>query len=105
MKAVVLKVKPPYNFTDENTGRKIMGFKITYIPLGMAREAGAFGVPFVIDKTVSDIVQHDVFKQNPVPGVYEIHVRQSYNSKNQLIEVITGVDFDRKIILDDLIKL
>lgn len=103
MKVVVLKVHRPYDFTDQN-GRQVKGFKISYVPLDMVGEEGNLGVPFLIDKSISDTSLRGVFLNAPVPGVYDLTVRTSYNARNHLIEVISGISFDRNLVVNDLVK-
>lgn len=104
MKVCVLKVKPPYDFTDDKTGRRIMGFKFTFFPLDMPHEEGALGVSYVVDRSLSNIGLRDVFQKNPVPGIYDLTIRTSYNARNVLVEQIVGISYDRKLVLDDVLK-
>lgn len=104
MKVAVLKVQPPFDFIPENsrTGLPIRGFKVTYIPLGLVRPDRCMGVPFVLVKNISNVELHNEFLAHEVPAVYDFLTQQSYNSKNELIEVITSVKFDRALKIEDL---
>lgn len=101
MLAVILKAKS-YNFTDDNTKRTVSGFRFSYIPLGMTREAGAVGVSYVVEKGCSDLsCFSNVLSPNPVPGVYDITFEASYNRQNNLVERPVAFKFARPCKLED----
>lgn len=101
MQAVILKARS-YNFTDQNTNREVSGFRFNYIPLGMAKESGALGVSYVVEKGCSDIsFFSNVLSVNPVPGVYDISFDGSYNRQGNLVERPVGFKFSRPCKLED----
>lgn len=100
MEAILLKARP-YDFTDQNTGRQISGFRFWYIPLKMQPEQNAIGVCYVVEKGCSDIALFTNIKLNPCPGIFDIEFQQTYNSKGNLNERPVGFKFLRQLKIED----
>lgn len=101
MKAVILKAKS-YNFTNQDTGQVVSGFRFSYIPLGMVPERDSVGVPFVVEKSCNDFTKFGILSASGVPAVYDITFSTSYNRQGNLVERPVDFRYERPLRLEDL---
>jgi hypothetical protein len=94
MSYLVLEVRP-YDFSDEKTGRRVVGTRVTYLDPTSPASHPAVGFP---PMTISaDAAIAETFAA--VPGLYELDFRQRAGQKGRPVLSLAGARLVRAVTL------